>query len=122
MLPRLSLFEEPWGEIVQTPAPRQPLVGRTRRLEIEVLDPGLGQLFAEILRARAFHGADSQEKDLHFLIKCVGVRKYTVVGGLRIESAPAAAAAAEAAKVGELIRIGEDRQERLHTAHREPGH
>src|SRR5450759_5850986 len=97
-------------------------MGRTRRLEIEVLDPGLGQLFAEILRARALHGAYSQEKDLHLLIERVGVRKCTVVGGLRIESAPAAAAAAEAAEVSELIGVGEDRQERLHTAHRQPGH
>src|ERR1035437_8308484 len=97
-----ALFEERWSEIIQTPAPLQPLMGRTRRLEIEVLDPGLGQLFAEILRARAFHGADSQEKDLHLLIERVGVRKCTVVGGLRIESAPAAAAAAE---VSELIGV-----------------
>src|SRR6185369_9728261 len=119
MLPRLSLFEEPWGEIVQTPAPRQPLVGRTRRLEIEVLDAGLGQLFAEILRARAFDGADSQEKDLHFLIERVGIGEYTVVGGLRIESAAAAAAAAEATEVSELIGVGEDREKRLHTSHRE---
>ena len=80
-------------------------MGRTRRLEIDVLDPGLGQLFAEILCTRTFHGADPQEKDLHLLIKQVGVRKHTVAGGLRIESAPAAAAAAEAAEVGELIRV-----------------
>ena len=112
------LFEKTWSEIVQTPAPRQPLVGRARRLEEDVLDSGLGQLFAEILRAGAFHGADSQEKDLHLLIEGIGVRKYAVVRGLRIESSPASAAAAEAAEVGELIRVGEDRQERLHTAHR----
>jgi hypothetical protein len=80
-------------------------MGRTRRLEIGVLDPGLGQLLAEILRARAFHRADSQEKDLYLLIERVGARKYTVVGGLRIESAPAAAAAAEAAELGELIGV-----------------
>ena len=35
-------FEQPGREIVETPAPGQPLVGRTRRLEIDVLDPGLG--------------------------------------------------------------------------------
>ena len=112
------LFEKAWSEIVQTPAPRQPLVGRTRRLEIGVFDPGLGQLFAETLRARTFHRTDSQEKDLYFLIECVGVCKYTVVGGLRIKSAPAAAAAAESADVSELVQVGERGRKRLHPSHR----
>jgi hypothetical protein len=54
-------FEKPWNEIVQTAAPRQPLVGRAGRLEIHVLDTGLGQPLAKVLGAGAFQRADSQE-------------------------------------------------------------
>src|SRR6202142_107117 len=89
------LFEEPRSEIVHTPAPRQPLVSRAGRLEIDILDAGLGQLIAEVLRTGAFHGADSQEEDLDPLVERVCFRKHPVVGRLRIERTPDGGAAAE---------------------------
>src|SRR5208283_806482 len=107
------LFEEPGSEIVQTSAPRQPFVSRTRRLEINVRDTGLGQLLAEVLGAGALHRADPQEEDFDLLIERGSIREHTVIGRLRVECAPTAArAAAEAADVGELIEVRQGGQER----------
>jgi len=44
-------------------------MGCAGRLEINVLDTGLGQLVAEILCPGAFRGTDSQEEELDLRIK-----------------------------------------------------
>src|SRR5262245_57837606 len=73
---RPTLLKQPWREVVQTPAPRQPFMRRSRRLEINVVDPGLGEFFTEILGARALDRPDSQEQHLHLFIECRGIGKH----------------------------------------------
>jgi hypothetical protein len=43
---RGGLLEESWREVVETPAPSQPLVIRAGRVISDVLDPGLLELLA----------------------------------------------------------------------------
>src|SRR5579863_8759340 len=112
LLFRISVFEwsrlseKPWGEIVQAAAPRQPFMGGTRRLEVDVLYPRLRQFLAEVLRARPFRRADAEEQYPHLLIKGRWIGERAVASGLWIESSPAAtAASAESAERGEFIEI-----------------
>ena len=77
------LIKNPGSEVIRTPVPRQPLVSRARRFEINVLYSGLGQLIAEVPGAGAFHRTDSQKEDFDLLIKCGRVGKHAVVVGLR---------------------------------------
>ena len=84
--------------------------------------PACVSCVAERLRARALLGPDAQEEHLDLLVERRRVGEDAAVGGLRIEAAAAAAAAAEAADVGELVEVRQGGRERLHAAHREPGH
>ena len=67
LLPQLS--EKTRSELIQTAAPREPLVGRSGRLIKDVLDSATGQLVAELFRAGTFSGSDAEEEDFHLLIK-----------------------------------------------------
>ena len=51
---------------------------RSRRYLI----PACRQLLAEVLRARAFDRADSEEEHLHLLIECCGIREDAVMAVL----------------------------------------
>ena len=64
------------------------------------------------------------QRTLHLLVELVRVGHDAAVGRLRVEggAAEAAAPAAEAADVGEQVEVLERDLERLHAAHREPGH
>src|SRR5687767_13422219 len=77
-------------ELLETAPPRQPFVRRPRRLVIDVLDPCLGELFAERLGAGPFRRADAEEQDLYLLVERRGIGKDAAVGDLRIEPAAAA--------------------------------
>src|SRR6185369_1196680 len=96
-LPRL--FEEPRGEVIQTPAPCQPLMGRAGRFKVDVLNARFGQLLAEVLGVGSFDRSDAQEQELHFLVKRGVIRKHASAGRLGVESRPAAAVAAESSQV-----------------------
>ena len=119
--------EQERGELVQAAAPRQPLVRRAGRLVVDVLDPGLLERLVIVLDALVhppLGRADAQPEDAHPPVERVRVRHDAAVGRLRVEggAAEAAAAPAEAAEVGEQVEMLERDLERLHAAHREPGH
>ena len=71
------------------------------------MNTGRRQLLAEVLRTWAFDRADTEEEHLHLLIERCRVSKDAVMGGLKIESTAAAAAAAEPAEVRELVKVRE---------------
>ena len=77
------------------------------RFEVDVMNPSLGQLLAEVFRGGTFYGTDPQEKHFHFLVKRGRVGKHAAVGGLGIESAAKrGTVAAESAQIGKLVEIG----------------
>src|SRR5689334_5630442 len=101
-----SLLEQPGREIVETAAPRQPLMRRAGRLEIYVVNSGVRQLLAEVLCPGPFHGPDSEEQDLHFLVELVRIGERAPAGRFRIEGPSAtAAASAETAEIREFYQV-----------------
>ena len=80
------------------------------RFEVDVMNPSLGQLLAEVLRSGTFYGTDPQEEHFHFLVKSGRIGKHAAVGGLGIESAAErGTVAAESAEVGKLVEVGQHR-------------
>jgi hypothetical protein len=72
--------------------------------EIDVLDPGLGQHIAEVFRVGTLHRPGSQGANLDLLIERSRIRKYAIIGGLRIEFASKSArTAAESTDEGKRI-------------------
>src|SRR5579871_2215235 len=95
----------------------------TGRLEVYVLDAGLGERVAEFLYPWPFDRASRQEEQLDLLIECSCVGKSAATARLRIERSPEAAAIpAEAAEICELVKIEQPGSEGLHATHRETRH
>ncbi len=55
--PSSSLSKESRRKIVEGSPPRQPLMRRSGKLEVHVMDARLGQRIAELFHARPFHRA-----------------------------------------------------------------
>src|SRR5436305_12012874 len=81
------LPEQPWSEIVQAPAPRQPFVRGTRRFEIHVVNSRVGERVTKILGPGTLHRPDSQEQNFHLLVERAGIREHAIARRLRIEPA-----------------------------------
>ena len=100
---------------------RQPLVRRSRRFEVDVVDAGLRQRVAEGLGAGPFGRADAEEQHLDLRVECRGIGERAAADRLRVGcvvAAPEAAAVpAEAADVGELVEV---RQASWRTSARRP--
>jgi len=99
-------------------------VCRVGRLEIDVVNAGGGQCFAESFGPWSFRGADPKKQHLHFLVERGRVGKRAAAGSLRIEgSTPAAAAPTEASQGGEPVEIvergGDSCKEYMYTLHRQ---
>src|SRR3954463_14955625 len=117
-----DLPEKSGSEIIEATAPGEPFVGRTRRLEVDIVDARFGERFAELLRIRTFDRSDSNEKNLYLFVEGCRVCKNAVTRRLRIKSSSRSAAAAEASKICEFIKVAEHSLERLHASHGQPGH
>ena len=101
--PRLS--KQSRSKISKSTPPRQPFVGRIGRLEVNILDPGLCQGFAELFHSRAFDRSRGQIKQFDFAVEGCRIGERAAADGLDVEGAPAEATAiaAEAAQVGKLF-------------------
>src|SRR5581483_11893826 len=93
-------------------------MGRARRFKVNIVNAGLGQSLAEVLRAGPFLGADTQEQHFDLLVECCRVLKVAPTGGFRVECpASPAAAATESADIRELVKVRKGGPKGLHATH-----